>query len=100
MSIVAYADGIKALRGTYLDQPAAAAIFFLFGIAAIMLYRYAVFGEIDWPGLASFGSLVLLPLMQHFQNRHEIKRDAANAANARPPLVNDVKHVFRLPVQK
>ena len=54
---------------------AAAAVFFLFGLGAVMLYRFALHGEIDLQGLAAFGSLVLLPMLQHFQNRHQIKRD-------------------------
>lgn len=47
---------------------------FLFGLGIIMLLRYAEHGEIDWQGLAAFGSMFLLPLMQHFQNRHDIQR--------------------------
>ena len=47
---------------------AAAAVFFLFGLGAVMLYRFALHGEIDLQGLAAFGSLVLLPMLQHFQN--------------------------------
>jgi hypothetical protein len=64
----------RALRPGTIAAIAAAAVFFLFGLAAVMLFRYAVHGEIDWQGLAAFCSLVLLPLMQHAQNRHHEKR--------------------------
>ena len=83
----------RALRPGTIAGLAAAAVLFLFGLASIMLYRYAFFGELDWQGFAAFGSMVLLPMLQHFQNRHTIKRDAANADNLRnaprPPLVNN-----------
>jgi hypothetical protein len=65
---------------------AAAAVFFLFGLGAVMLYRFALHGEIDLQGLAAFGSLVLLPMLQHFQNRHQIKRDQVFINT--PPLTN------------
>lgn len=65
---------------------AAAAVFFLFGLGAVMLYRFALHGEIDLNGLAAFGSMVLLPVMQHFQNRHQIKRDQVLINT--PPLTN------------
>ena len=65
---------------------AAAAVFFLFGLGAVMLYRFAQHGEIDLNGLAAFGSMVLLPVMQHFQNRHQIKRDQVLINT--PPLTN------------
>ena len=59
---------------------------FLFGLGIIMLIRYADHGEIDWQGLAAFGSMFLLPLMQHFQNRHEIQRiDACGRRNQPAP---------------
>lgn len=76
----------RALRPMAIAGIAAAAIFFLFGLAAILLYRFATFGEIDFQGLAAFGSLVLLPVMQHFQNRHQIKRDQVLINT--PPLTN------------
>ena len=59
---------------------------FLFGLGMIMLVRYYEHGEVDWQGLAAFGSMFLLPLMQHFQNRHDIQRiDACARANSIVP---------------
>ncbi len=73
----------RALRPAAIAAIAAAAVFFLFGLAAVMLYRFAAHGELDLQGLAAFGSLVLLPTMQHFQNRHTEKLNAPT-----PPLTN------------
>lgn len=60
-------------------------LFFL-ALMGIMLWRYAMHGEIDWMGLTAFLGFVGTFLFQHCQNRHEIKRiDAtARAANALP----------------
>lgn len=76
----------RALRPIAIAAIAAAAVFFLFGLGAVMLFRFAIHGEIDLQGLAAFGSMVLLPVMQHFQNRHTIKREQVNRS---PPLVNN-----------
>jgi len=76
----------RALRPLAIAAIAAAAVFFLFGLGAVMLYRFALHGEIDLNGLAAFGSMVLLPVMQHFQNRHQIKRDQVLINT--PPLTN------------
>jgi hypothetical protein len=76
----------RALRPMAIAAIAAAAVFFLFGLGAVMLYRFALHGEIDLNGLAAFGSMVLLPVMQHFQNRHQIKRDQVLINT--PPLTN------------
>lgn len=64
----------RALRPGTVALIALAAVFFLFGLGGIMLFRYAVHGEIDWQGLAAFITLVLFPVMQHAQNRHVEKR--------------------------
>lgn len=85
----------RALRPSAIAALVAAAVFFLFGLGAIMLYRYAVFGEIDWQGLAAFCSLVLLPYMQHAQNRSTEKRAGvadrplAQGPGHEGPLVNN-----------
>lgn len=76
----------RALRPVAIAAIAAAAVLFLFGLGAVMLYRFALHGEIDLNGLAAFGSMVLLPVMQHFQNRHQIKRDQVLINT--PPLTN------------
>lgn len=76
----------RALRPLAIAAITAAAVFFLFGLGAVMLYRFALHGEIDLNGLAAFGSMVLLPVMQHFQNRHQIKRDQVLINT--PPLTN------------
>ena len=76
----------RALRPMVIAAIAAAAVFFLFGLGAVMLYRFALHGEIDLQGLAAFGSLVLLPMLQHFQNRHQLKRDQVLINT--PPLTN------------
>ena len=78
----------RALRPATIAAIVAAAVFFLFGLAAIMLYRYAAFGEIDWQGFAAFGSMFLLPVMQHFQNRHSERRDEIARTQPTPPLTN------------
>ena len=63
-----------------LVRPGSAALFafagfvFLFGLGAIMLYRYASFGELDWQGLTAFVVGVLFPYMQHAQNRSTERR--------------------------
>jgi hypothetical protein len=64
----------RALRPGAIAALVAAAVLFLLGLGAIMLFRYAIHGEIDWQGLAAFCSLVLLPYMQHAQNRSTEKR--------------------------
>jgi hypothetical protein len=48
-------------------------VLFLAGLATVILYRYAVHGEIDWQGLAAFCTMVLIPYLQHAQNRHNAK---------------------------
>lgn len=62
----------RALRPSSIAVLLLVGALFLFGLGSIMLYRYAAFGEIDWQGLAAFCSMILLPILQHFQNRHAL----------------------------
>jgi hypothetical protein len=64
----------RALRPSSIAALIVVAVLFLASLGAIMLFRYAVHGEIDWQGLAAFCSLVLVPWLQHAQNRHVEKR--------------------------
>lgn len=77
----------RALRPSSIAALMAVGLVFLLGLALIMLYRYAVFGEIDWAGLTAFLAGVLGPAMQHFQNRHDIKVRALHAPQG-PSYVN------------
>lgn len=79
----------RSLRPGAMAAIVAAAVFFLFGLAAIMLYRYAAFGEIDWQGLAAFCSLVLAPWMQHAQNRSTEKRAGVADRSPTGGLINN-----------
>lgn len=70
----------KALRPGTIWILAVIAGLFLLGLGGIMLFRYAVFGEIDWQGLTAFLVGVLFPIMQHYQNRHLERRDELNGS--------------------
>jgi len=48
-------------------------VFFVGALGAIMLYRYAVHGDLDWAGLASFGSMVVIPWLQWTAQRQDLK---------------------------
>ena len=67
-------DAFNALlRPSVIYALAFCAVVFVLGLGMIMLYRYAIHGEIDWQGLAAFITLVLFPIGQHFQNRHQLR---------------------------
>ena len=63
----------KFLRPSTVAAIALMGVLFLGGLGTIMLYRFAVHGEINWEGLAAFCTMVLGPVMQQFQNRHSLK---------------------------
>lgn len=46
---------------------------FLLALGAIMLFRYATQGEIDWQGMAGFVTMVLFPTAQWFSSRHNLR---------------------------
>lgn len=77
----------QALRPSSIAALMAVGLVFLLGLASIMLYRYAAFGEIDWAGLTAFLVGVIGPVMQHFQNRHDLKVRALHAPQG-PSYVN------------
>lgn len=60
----------KALRPWVIAALAMLAFAFLAALGAIMLFRYAAFGEISWEGLAAFITGVLGPVVRHFENRN------------------------------
>lgn len=77
------ADTINALlRPMAVAALLAAGFLFLLGLGAIMLYRYASHGEIDWQGLVAFLGFITTFGVQHFQNRHDIKRIQAYSSNS------------------
>ncbi len=47
-------------------------ILFLAALGTIMLYRYAVHGELDWGGLTAFVIGVIFPVAQFSQHRHDL----------------------------
>lgn len=71
----------RALRPSSIALIVLVAVLFLAGLGSIMLFRYAVFGEIDWQGLAAFCTMVLLPVLQHAQNRHQLYKDGRLTAD-------------------
>ena len=43
---------------------------FLLGLGLVLLYRYAVFGELDWGGLIAFGTFLFGTVIKWFHDRH------------------------------
>lgn len=62
-----------ALRPTSIGLLVAVGALFLVALGTIMLVRYAIHGEIDWAGITAFMVGVVGPVVQHFQNRHDLK---------------------------
>ena len=76
----------RALRPLTVYALMFCGVVFLLGLGVIMLFRYANFGEIDWQGLVAFLGFITTFGVQHFQNRHQIKRDQVLINT--PPLTN------------
>lgn len=64
----------RGFRPSFVYALAAVGVLFLLGLMGIMLFRYAVHGEIDWQGFAAFCAMVLIPILQHNQNRSTERR--------------------------
>lgn len=73
----------RALRPSSIAALIAVGVIFLLGLGSILLYRYAAFGEIDWQGLTAFLLGVIVPYLQHAQNRHDLYKTGRIEA-ARP----------------
>lgn len=78
----------KALRPWMIGALCGLAFLFMTAMGGIMLFRYAVFGEINLEGLATFVVAVVGPIVKHFNDRAKLYQSGRLVAPELPPMVN------------